>query len=166
LHDDDEIDLCGRTLQVLHIPGHSPGHVAYWDAANHVLFTGDTAQMGPLFACFEGSDPVAFARSVKRLAALEDVKTICPGHNEIITLQGWLGELATAVEAVVAGKVVGQTRDEFIVGREFSFGHFLCGCQVEASQDLWPLGHSFLVPACSPKAASLTYTCSQVSFRS
>jgi glyoxylase-like metal-dependent hydrolase (beta-lactamase superfamily II) len=122
LHDNDVIDLGGRMLLVLHIPGHSPGHVAYLDATSHVLFTGDTAQLGPMYACFEGSDPKAFAHSVKRLAALEGVRTICPGHNEVITEQDWLRELAEGFEAAVAGKIVGQMRDEFVVGREFRFG--------------------------------------------
>jgi glyoxylase-like metal-dependent hydrolase (beta-lactamase superfamily II) len=122
LHDNDLIDLGGRVLRVLHIPGHSPGHVAYLDEASGLLFTGDTAYPGPVYACFEGSDPVAFAQSVKRIAALPSVTTICPGHNDIITDQNWLSELAECVEAAVAGKVPGQSRDDFIVGREFRFG--------------------------------------------
>lgn len=40
LHDNDVIDLGGRMLRVLHIPGHSPGHVAYVDEASYMLFTG------------------------------------------------------------------------------------------------------------------------------
>jgi glyoxylase-like metal-dependent hydrolase (beta-lactamase superfamily II) len=122
LHDNDVIDLGGRTLRVLHIPGHSPGHVAYVDEANHALFTGDAAYAGPMYACFEGSDPVAFAHSVKRLAALEGVVTTCPGHNDIVTGRDWLRELAEGLEAAVAGKVAGQLRDGWVTGREFRFG--------------------------------------------
>lgn len=122
LRDNDLVDLGGRVLRVLHTPGHSPGHVAYLDEASHILFTGDTAYLGPVYACFEGSDPVAFAQSVRRLAALRSVTTICPGHNDIITEQHWLSELAECVEAAVAGKVLGQPRDDFIVGQEYRFG--------------------------------------------
>jgi glyoxylase-like metal-dependent hydrolase (beta-lactamase superfamily II) len=118
LRDNDLVDLGGRTLRVLHIPGHSPGHLAYLDEANQLLFTGDTVYPGPLYACFEGGDPVAFAQSIERLAALPDVTTICPGHNEVITDQGWLGGLAEFVAAAVAGKIPGRHRQEFIVGRE------------------------------------------------
>lgn len=124
LHDNDVIDLGGRTLRVLHVPGHSPGHVAYVDEASHTLFTGDAAYLGPVYACFEGSDPVALARSVRRLAALEGVLTTCPGHNDIITGRDWLGELAEGIEAAIAGKVAGQRRDGVIVGREFRFAAF------------------------------------------
>lgn len=121
LHDNDLIDLGGRVLRVLNTPGHSPGHSAYWDEASNMLFTGDTAYLGPVYACFEGSDPAAFAESVKRLATLPNVRTICPGHDEIITKQGWLRELAEFVEAAVTGKVPGQPRDGFIVGQEYQF---------------------------------------------
>jgi glyoxylase-like metal-dependent hydrolase (beta-lactamase superfamily II) len=94
------------------------------DEASHVLFTGDSAYLGPVFACFEDSDPATFVQGVKRLAALEGVVTTCPGHNDIITGQDWLRELAEGAEAAIAGKVAGQPRDDLIVGREFRFGAF------------------------------------------
>jgi glyoxylase-like metal-dependent hydrolase (beta-lactamase superfamily II) len=121
LHDDDLVDLGGRVLRVLHTPGHSPGHVAFWDEANDLLFTGDTACMGRVYACFEGSSPEALLESVKRLATLPNVRTICPGHDEIITNEGWLRELADCVEAAVSGTVPGYPHKDFIVGQEFPF---------------------------------------------
>jgi glyoxylase-like metal-dependent hydrolase (beta-lactamase superfamily II) len=121
LHDNDLIDLGGCVLKVLHTPGHSPGHVTFWDEAKDMLFTGDTASMGPVYACFEGGDPEALAESVKRLAALPNVRTICPGHDEIISKEGWLGELVECVEAAVAGKLSGHPHKDFIVGKEFPF---------------------------------------------
>src|SRR3974377_396902 len=90
LHDQDRIDLGGRELKVLHTPGHSPGHVVYLDEANGILFTGDTAYQGPLYACFDGSNPVDFAQSVKRLSRLSGVRLICPGHNYPISTPRWL----------------------------------------------------------------------------
>jgi len=122
LQDHDKIDLGGRELWVLHTPGHSPGHVVYWDEASGILFTGDTAYQGPLYACFERSNPVDFAQSVKRLSRLPSVRLICPGHNDLITTQGWLNELAECVEAAVSGQAKGQLRDGFVVGREYRFG--------------------------------------------
>ena len=122
LHDGDTVDLGGGMLQVLHIPGHSPGHVAYLDGASGMLFTGDAAYLGPVFACFEGSDPHALARSARRLAGIPGVTAICPGHNDVITEPGWLAEFAGCVEAAVSGQAPGELRDDFFVGREFRFG--------------------------------------------
>jgi glyoxylase-like metal-dependent hydrolase (beta-lactamase superfamily II) len=122
LRDQDKIDLGGRELRVLHTPGHSPGHVVYLDEASGILFTGDTAYQGPLFACFEGSNPVDFAQSVRRLSRLPRVRLICPGHDDVIATQDWLNDLAECVEAAVSGRAVGQLRDDYVVGREYRFG--------------------------------------------
>ncbi len=122
LRDNDLIDLGGCSLRVMHVPGHSPGHVAYLDAVSHTLFTGDSAYLGPVYACFEGSDAEALASSSRRLASLQGVTTICPGHNDIIEDQNWLPEFAQCVEAAVSGRAPGRSREGFIVGREFRFG--------------------------------------------
>jgi glyoxylase-like metal-dependent hydrolase (beta-lactamase superfamily II) len=122
LRDGESIDLGGRQLRALHIPGHSPGHTAYWDEASGLLFTGDFAYRGPVFASFAGGDPEAFARSAVRLAALEGVTAVCPGHNDVIRDPGWLAEFARCVEAAVSGRARGEMRKGFFTGREFRFG--------------------------------------------
>lgn len=39
--DGEELDLGGRTVRILHVPGHSPGHLAVQDADNEALLIGD-----------------------------------------------------------------------------------------------------------------------------
>lgn len=125
LCDTDKIDLGGRVLHVLHTPGHSPGHLAYFDEANGMLFSGDTAYRGPLYACFNGSDPAAFQRSVHQLAQMANrVQCIAPGHNEVLNGGEFLRALADAVDAAIAEKTPSQPPDDFIGGREFRFGAF------------------------------------------
>lgn len=124
LCDNDVIDMDSHKLRVIHTPGHSIGHVSFLDEASDLLFTGDTAYLGPMYACFEGSDPAAFAQSAKRLAALPSVSAICPGHNDLIFSPIWLDELAKAANAAVNGTAQGQLRDDFIRGREFVFDGF------------------------------------------
>ncbi len=41
LRDQDIIDLGGRRIEVLHTPGHSPGHMCFFDRERGFLFTGD-----------------------------------------------------------------------------------------------------------------------------
>ena len=122
LHDDDRVELGGRSLTALHTPGHSPGHMAYLDEAHGVLFTGDTAYRGPVYVCFEGADVAAFTQSIERLAALRGVTSICPGHNDVITDPRWLSGLAACLQAIRAGKVQGQLRGDFVIGKEFRCG--------------------------------------------
>lgn len=41
LKDGDVIDLGGRSVEVLHTPGHSPGHMCFWERDRGYLLTGD-----------------------------------------------------------------------------------------------------------------------------
>ena len=41
LNDHDIIDIGGREIEVLHTPGHSPGHLCFWERNKGYLFTGD-----------------------------------------------------------------------------------------------------------------------------
>ncbi len=41
LHDGDELEVGTLRFKVLHAPGHTPGHVCFYEEANGVLFDGD-----------------------------------------------------------------------------------------------------------------------------
>jgi glyoxylase-like metal-dependent hydrolase (beta-lactamase superfamily II) len=58
------IDLGGRMLDVLAIPGHEPTHIAIYDRRTGLLFTGDTLYPGLLFI----NNWATYRTSVKRLA--------------------------------------------------------------------------------------------------
>lgn len=73
----DVVDLGDRAFEVLHVPGHTSGSIALWDAADGTLFTGDTAALDdPLSAEDEG----AFLASLIRLRELP-VNLVCAGHS-------------------------------------------------------------------------------------
>jgi hydroxyacylglutathione hydrolase len=76
----DEIDLGGCSLQVLDVPGHSPGHVAYYAAEQALLFVGDV-----LFALGCGRVPegshATMWRSLLKLAALPRGTRFYCGHE-------------------------------------------------------------------------------------
>src|SRR5262249_23563217 len=48
LEDGNVVDLGNRQLEVLHLPGHSPGSIGLWEAATGILFSGDAVYDGPL----------------------------------------------------------------------------------------------------------------------
>lgn len=124
LGDGDEIDLGDRRLTVLHTPGHCPGHCGFWDPDAGVLFSADTAYQGPMYTCFPGGDPVAFAESAHRLAGLPGVTLICPGHNRPIRDAAWLGALAHGATAALEGRHPHTARRGFVTGRVFQFPTF------------------------------------------
>lgn len=82
LRDGDKIDLGGRVLEVLHTPGHSPGHMCFWEAQRGYLFTGDLVYQDVLFAYYPSTDPVAYLDSLEKIAYLP-VKRVFPAHHSL-----------------------------------------------------------------------------------
>lgn len=124
LQDEDVVDLGGCQLAALHTPGHSEGHIAFWDQAAGILFSADTAYAGPMYACFPGGDPAAFAASAHRLAGLSGVRLICPGHNQAIHDSTWLRALGDAADAALADRHPHTRHEGFVPGREYAFSDF------------------------------------------
>src|SRR5262245_34335833 len=79
LVDGDTIDLGDRLFRVLHLPGHSPGGIALWEAATGILFSGDTVYDGPLIDDAYHSDIDDYVRSMERLRTLP-VRVVHGGH--------------------------------------------------------------------------------------
>jgi glyoxylase-like metal-dependent hydrolase (beta-lactamase superfamily II) len=82
LHDGDTIDLGGREITVLHTPGHSPGHMCFWEAATGYLFTGDLVYKDTLFAYYPSTDPQAYLQSLEKIAVLP-ARRVFPAHHTL-----------------------------------------------------------------------------------
>lgn len=82
LHDGDCIDLGHRTLQVLHTPGHSPGHCCFYEPGRSYLYSGDLIYRGCLDAFYPTTDPQLFAASVKKVQRL-NISRVLPAHHEL-----------------------------------------------------------------------------------
>ncbi len=79
LDDGDLIDLGDRHLRVMHLPGHSPGGIALWEAATGILFSGDTVYDGRLIDDAYHSDVDDYVRSMELLRRLP-VRVVHGGH--------------------------------------------------------------------------------------
>lgn len=82
LKDGDGISLGGREIQVIHTPGHSPGHMCFYEKKNGFLFSGDLVYQGTLFANYASTDPEAYLSSLEKVSRLP-VKRILPGHHSL-----------------------------------------------------------------------------------
>ena len=86
----------GLRFDVLHVPGHTAGHIAYvcaeMDGAP-LLFCGDTLFSGGCGRLFEGT-PAQMQASLERLAALPDSTRVCCTHEYTLSNLAF----ATAVE--------------------------------------------------------------------
>lgn len=82
LADHDRIDIGGREIEALHTPGHSPGHLCFWESERGYLFTGDLVYKDILFAYYPSTDPEAYLASLETVSALP-VKRVFPGHHSL-----------------------------------------------------------------------------------
>jgi glyoxylase-like metal-dependent hydrolase (beta-lactamase superfamily II) len=80
----DVIDLGGRRLQILHMPGHSPGLLGAFEAETGALFTSDALYEGRLFFDIPGADREDAARSLARLVATP-ARVAHPGHFQSLS---------------------------------------------------------------------------------
>jgi glyoxylase-like metal-dependent hydrolase (beta-lactamase superfamily II) len=85
LADGQPIAASGETLTVLHTPGHSPDHVAFWHEPSRTAFTGDLVALGSsvMIHWSRGGDMVQYLGSLARLRALEPARLL-PAHGPAI----------------------------------------------------------------------------------
>lgn len=80
----------GTTLRCIHLPGHSPGGVAFYDEDDGVAFVGDSlfAAGGMGRTDLHGGDYAELMRSLRtRLFTLPDDTIVYPGHGPSTTLR-------------------------------------------------------------------------------
>lgn len=79
----DRVDVLGGPWQVMDVPGHTAGHVAFYSATampEPVLFCGDTLFSGGCGRLFEGT-PAQMQQSLDALSALPDDTQVCCAHE-------------------------------------------------------------------------------------
>jgi len=83
-----EIRFGTTTLQVIRTPGHTPGHVAFYEPQSRTLFTGDTLFRESIGRTdLPGGDYSWIMRSIlDKLLPLGDETRVCPGHGPETTL--------------------------------------------------------------------------------
>lgn len=102
----ERIDLGGRTLTVLHTPGHAPGLLSLLDERNGVLFSTDTAYPAPLYAFGEDTDLPTYIDSMTLLADLSpSLQYVHPSHDADAMSPDLLPQMRDALIEVHAGRV-------------------------------------------------------------
>jgi len=83
LHDGDTVQLGHCTLQVRHCPGHTPGHVVFFEPTTRRAFVGDVLFAGSIGRTdFPGGDYQTLINSItQRLWPMGDDVVFIPGHG-------------------------------------------------------------------------------------
>lgn len=87
LHDGDTVEFGRQTMQVIHCPGHTPGHVVFFHARNRLAMVGDVLFAGSIgrtdFPRGNRADLLASIRN--KLWPLGGDVTFVPGHGPVST---------------------------------------------------------------------------------
>ncbi|MFZ5526538.1 MAG: MBL fold metallo-hydrolase [Pseudomonadota bacterium] len=83
LKDGDTVTIGQHTLQVLHCPGHTPGHVIFFDPGTRHAFVGDVLFAGSIGRTdFPGGNHADLINAITgKLLPLGDDITFTPGHG-------------------------------------------------------------------------------------
>jgi hydroxyacylglutathione hydrolase len=82
------ISIGDLSFKVIHTPGHSPGCVCFYEAKQHLLFSGDTLFKGAIGnLSFPTSQPELMDSSLAKLAQLPSQTRVFPGHGPSTTIQ-------------------------------------------------------------------------------
>ncbi|MEM6315125.1 MAG: MBL fold metallo-hydrolase [Planctomycetota bacterium] len=85
--DGDRLHIGSIAVDVIHTPGHAPGHVCFHLPDHHVLIGGDLILMNAIGRTdLPGGDEATLMRSLRRIMQLLDETQLLPGHGTADTL--------------------------------------------------------------------------------
>lgn len=109
-------DLGNRKIEVIHVPGHTPGSICLLDSENKLLFAGDHIKQ-LVWVHMEESLPMEdYLNSLKKLKAREtEFEILLPGHHNPLDVK-FLVELINCAENIISGNCQSQPY-ESVVGK-------------------------------------------------
>lgn len=99
----------GYRLEVLEIPGHTRGSVAFWEREKKLLISGDSVQSGGAIYMFGPQrDLEQYIRSQRKLCGIMDqLETVLPSHNNCPISPRWIRANLEDALALQAGRLKG-----------------------------------------------------------
>ena len=105
----DVIDLGGRELEILHLPGHTPGSITLLDKDARCLIGGDPIQEdGDVYMFGPHRNMEMYIASLERLMERNDFDCIYPSHAKEKVGREIVPELIRGAKAILAGKISGE----------------------------------------------------------
>lgn len=122
--------------EVLHTPGHAPGHICLYDAHDGVLVVGDmVASVGTiLIATQDGGDMIAYLEQLRRLESLH-ARLALPAHGEPIDDPSQLFARYVAHRAMREAKVLASLHDR----RDATIAELVPAAYDDTPAHVWPI---------------------------
>lgn len=133
----DTVRIGTSVAQVLHVPGHTAGHIAFHLADDGAIFTGDTLFALGCGRLFEGTAAQMFA-NMQRYAALPDATCVYCGHEYTqsngrfaLSVDPHNDALVARMQMVDAARAAGAATVPTTIGEERATNPFLRARDVE-----------------------------------
>ena len=108
IYDGDVLDLGGRELEIVHIPGHTPGSISVLDRRSRILIGGDPVQCnGQIYMFGIHRELHSYVYGLKKLMARTDFDYIYPSHADTVTEKSIIPELISGAESIINGSAKG-----------------------------------------------------------
>ena len=129
--DGDLIDLGGRTVEVVHVPGHTPGSITVLDKEERCLIGGDPIQEdGDIYMFGLHRDMEAYIAGLERLWQREkEFDFIYPSHAELKVSKSVIPKLISGAKDILTGKCSGTEKEVHgmkILSVDIGVDRFLC----------------------------------------
>lgn len=127
----DILDLGGRELRIIDLPGHTPGSIAVLDVGNRVLISGDPVQEhGRIFMFGAHRNMENYIRSLEHLETFTaEFDEIWPSHADISISPALIRKLHDGARDVLDGKVAGspvEVHGNQVIAYDLGFCTLLC----------------------------------------
>ena len=127
----DILDLGGRELRIIDLPGHTPGSIAVLDVGNRVLISGDPVQEhGRIFMFGAYRNMENYIRSLEHLETFTaEFDEIWPSHADIPISPALIRKLHDGALDVLDGKVAGcpvEVHGNQVIAYDLGFCTLLC----------------------------------------
>ena len=101
----DVLELGQRALEVIELPGHTPGSIALLDRSRRALISGDPIQTGGIFMFGPARDLKQYYESLRALRKrTAEFDEIWPAHGAFPVEPAQIGRLIAGTERVLAGQ--------------------------------------------------------------
>lgn len=109
----DIIELGDRPLEVIDLPGHTPGSIAVLDINNRVLISGDSIQDGNIYMFGEGRNLEQYIESNEKLEAsyMDRFDVVYPSHGNFPVYPSLIPKLTECAKKILKGEAEGHEVD-------------------------------------------------------
>ena len=130
VYDGYTFDLGNRIIEVIEIPGHTPGSIALLDRTNRMLFAGDSVQDGNIFMFGPMRNLPLLKESLQKLAdRIDEFDDVYACHGSVSVSPQLIPQLIEGCEAIEKGEAEGVPVERFggkVVLYRFPYAGFFC----------------------------------------